>query len=845
MSAAREMPVPGVAGAAAPPPDLAAIATLRAALWANGYRPVPVLSAWHADKARAGKAPLHKNWGERARQNPPEAARTGALAHLANTGILTDALRLVDVDVDDLGRAGAIEQLAIKHLGPAPTRRRDNANRFAMLYRAANGEPPKRRLVGTTGDDPAYPDAVEILGRGQQFVAYGQHASGGVIHWTGPEPLDIPAGDLPAVSEEQLTAFLGDVAAVIHAPRPEPRSGNGKMPDGPSDARAPIGLLRSAVAEIPNPDLHFDDWSRVGMAIWAATGGSDDGFALFASWSAQSTKHDAASCTARWRQFATSPPQRIGAGTLFHLAMENGWTRPAPEPADDWEAAHPPVDAPDGRPARHATAAPAPEIDLSILRLNGRPPPPFPLAIFGAAWWGWICNAASAACCPVDYVAAPLLATASALIGNARWAQAWPGWEEPPHLWLASVGESGNGKSPGANTMFDKIVPELDRRMIGDFPERHAAWKAATDIAAAREAAWKETVKKAAQSKQVQPSRPSDLETGDEPQEPRLTMIDATHERVAAVLATAAPKGVLMLRDELAGFLLGMNAYNDAARAFWLEAWNGRPYRVDRVKSARPLRVRHNAVAWFGGIQPERLAEVMAQPDDGLLARFVWCWPDRGEFAEPSTVPDTAFALRALDRLRGLGMQRDSDGPPVPVIVPLVTDARRRLVEFGKDMQRRGDLAAGLFKSAIGKARGLALRAALVLELLWWCGRDNDDERPDVISDGAMEAATLWVRDYVMPMADRTFGDAASSQEDRNVTTLARWIAQERPSDVHVRRMQREVRLAGLRAAAPIRTACAALVEAGWLLEGTTHAGTARNRVAWPVNPALWGLLDK
>jgi len=99
---------------------------------------------------------------------------------------------------------------------------------------------------------------------------------------------------------------------------------NGKTHDGPSDAHAPIDLLRSAVAEIPNPNLHFDEWSRIGMAIWAATGGSDHGFALFAAWSVQSAKHDAASCTARWRQFTASPPQRIGAGTLLHLAAENG-----------------------------------------------------------------------------------------------------------------------------------------------------------------------------------------------------------------------------------------------------------------------------------------------------------------------------------------------------------------------------------------------------------------------------------------------------------------------------------------------------------------------------------------
>jgi hypothetical protein len=33
-------------------------------------------------------------------------------------------------------------------------------------------------------------------------------------------------------------------------------------------------------------------------------------------------------------------------------------------------------------------------------------------------------------------------------------------------------------------------------------------------------------------------------------------------------------------------------------------------------------------VSWHGGIQPERLAEVMREADDGLLARFTWFWPE-------------------------------------------------------------------------------------------------------------------------------------------------------------------------------------------------------------------------
>jgi hypothetical protein len=82
-----------------------------------------------------------------------------------------------------------------------------------------------------------------------------------------------------------------------------------------------------------------------------------------------------------------------------------------------------------------------PQPDMGVLRLNRREPPALPLDAFGP-WAKWITEAAEAAACPVDFVAAPLLASASALIGNARWARALPGWEEPPisgSVWSATV----------------------------------------------------------------------------------------------------------------------------------------------------------------------------------------------------------------------------------------------------------------------------------------------------------------------------------------------------------------------------------------------------------------------
>ena len=91
--------------------------------------------------------------------------------------------------------------------------------------------------------------------------------------------------------------------------------GSGELQADPRD-------IAVAVAAVPNGDLPWDEWNRIGMAIWAATGGDERGFASFDAWSQKSSKYDAATTRERWQHFAKHPPNRIGAGTLFHLAKE-------------------------------------------------------------------------------------------------------------------------------------------------------------------------------------------------------------------------------------------------------------------------------------------------------------------------------------------------------------------------------------------------------------------------------------------------------------------------------------------------------------------------------------------
>ena len=183
----------------------------RAQLFRNGFRVVPV---------RTGeKRPVHKGWTEKARrqtaddlQNPDAAGR--------NTGILCDELRAVDIDCDDAAVAAQVRSHALTNLGTAPVRTRSNAPRSLLVYRAAEGSPAKLKIEGTFG-------SIEILGHGQQFVAFGMHTSDVPYEWFEGSPLTIPRASLTAVTERQIKDFMDACKVVIgcsRAPVTIPRS---------------------------------------------------------------------------------------------------------------------------------------------------------------------------------------------------------------------------------------------------------------------------------------------------------------------------------------------------------------------------------------------------------------------------------------------------------------------------------------------------------------------------------------------------------------------------------------------------------------------------------------------
>ncbi len=89
------------------------------------------------------------------------------------------------------------------------------------------------------------------------------------------------------------------------------------------EKEAPLPDVAEALAIIPNPDLPYDDWVKVGLAVYASAAGVQDGFDLWETWSKKSAKHDAAECIRVWSSFHKSPPKRIGYGSLHYMARQS------------------------------------------------------------------------------------------------------------------------------------------------------------------------------------------------------------------------------------------------------------------------------------------------------------------------------------------------------------------------------------------------------------------------------------------------------------------------------------------------------------------------------------------
>jgi putative DNA primase/helicase len=264
----------------------------------------------------------------------------------------------------------------------------------------------------------------------------------------------------------------------------------------------------------------------------------------------------------------------------------------------------------------------------------------------------------------------------------------------------------------------------------------------------------------------VRAAKKTSVDPGPPPRKPeakRVAINDTTIEALVPILKSN-PRGLLLERDELVGWVKSMDMYRSGGkgsdRQFWLSTWSNRPVSVDRkAQQGEPLSVLRPFVAALGGIQPTVLPELAANREDGMLERFLLTFPKplNAEWSddEISEKAERDYAdLHA--RLRRLAVHTDDLGDPVEVEVGFSPDAKQAFIQAYNEHRR--EMAEPDFPSYLrspwAKLEAYLLRLALILAA---CRFVRDSRAPERIeADDVLRAVTLL--GYFKAQSWRVFG---------------------------------------------------------------------------------------
>ncbi|MAZ26586.1 MAG: hypothetical protein CL868_05840 [Cytophagaceae bacterium] len=233
---------------------------------------------------------------------------------------------------------------------------------------------------------------------------------------------------------------------------------------------------------------------------------------------------------------------------------------------------------------------------------------PFPIEVFPTAIRDFILNAEDTLNFNRDYFSASILSALSLAIGNSFRLKIDEGWTPKCILWIALVGDSGDGKTPPLKEAFSPIdnkeneLYELYKQELENFNQNQQGLKV--------------------------------------PIAKRYIVRDFTIEALTEKLSQN-PKGIGILADELLGWVKNMGKYNNGSDVeAYLELFNGGKITVDRV--GRTIIIQDAFVNVIGGIQRDKLHEVFKKDFDanGFIFRILWVDPGQLPF-----VPENEMKL--------------------------------------------------------------------------------------------------------------------------------------------------------------------------------------------------------
>ncbi len=379
--------------------------------------------------------------------------------------------------------------------------------------------------------------------------------------------------------------------------------------------------------------------------------------------------------------------------------------------------------------------------------------------------------------CDESYIALPLLAVLASAVGNTRRIKLKNSWCEPCVFWAVIIGESGTLKSPAMDLALE-VLNSLQDQAFRDYEE---AFRKHELSLINHEAALKEW--KTQGRKRLEPPP----ESPEEPIAERFVCEDTTVEAIAVLLLNQ-PRGILMKRDELSGWINSFDAYKSARGAdvaHWLSMHRAGSLTVDRKTGRKVIRVPRSAVSLTGGVQPKTLKAALggryqgdgpeAMEDvsgehweNGLAARLLVAMPPRKpkHWTEDDLSEETKKTLETIIKtLFQLDFQAGDDGELLPVDVPLSLQAKSVWIRFYNEHAREQTEMSGNLAAAWSKLEGYAARFALLIHLIRQATNDSTLVNPELI-DGQSVRSGIALSRWFGDEAARVYCSFQKSGED-------------------------------------------------------------------------------
>lgn len=421
---------------------------------------------------------------------------------------------------------------------------------------------------------------------------------------------------------------------------------------------------------------------------------------------------------------------------------------------------------PDPIHAANDTDWPAPE----ELTVTLPPVPPFDARLLPTVFRAWVGDIAERMQCPVEYLAVGAMVAAGALVGNrigVQPKQLDTGWVEVPNLWGAIVGRPGVMKSPALAQVLAPLH-RLERDALTAFTATRAQFDLDKMLYEANRKQIEAQIKKGATILPGQLPLPPE-----EPQPPRYLVSDSSYQKLGSILS-GNPHGLMVFQDEMSGLLMRLDSDGqEAARAFYLEAWNGQQcYVFDRIERGT-VRIPRLCFSLLGGLQPSKLREYLrsavygGKGDDGLAQRLqMLVYPDiAADWRQVDRLPDPVAATAAdgvFTRLAALDPVALGARQPYPECTPafgFADDAQDVFNDWWSVLEhglRRNDHPPAL-ESHISKYRKLVPALALLDHLI--VGRQGD------ISLKSLRRAIAWQK-LLLAHARRAYAAVTSATMD-------------------------------------------------------------------------------